>query len=402
MGRLVVANASSVADEPLAMGIPSYITGANGKKRIYLHSISVAPRGANWAADMKLYLMKGFTGNELAASGAATALFSSVAAYESDFTAGVDSWADSGAGAPTLSGNETIGGVDDCLKVLADGGGDPLSISRAATRVAATHYKITFDAFCQTGSTLGNADFMGVGLTTAGTTNAIAHNSGNNVKFAADNAWKSFTLYTDDGADTALDLCAFTAQNADTGSLLAADKYVGFKNIKIYPMTNQDDWTPVAEWVWDYAAGNLSKIVNTASKVGQTIAIAPVVGEVFQLKYTHVRSATGVTPTFGGTAGGADPTAGIINEYIVAASTSAELKFTADATLVGTIDDVSLIKMGNPLDPWLQDSVRSGTTLPYYREFLTKQPYSVTGWSLYLTTGGGSCIMDAAIVYEIV
>jgi hypothetical protein len=346
--------------------------------------------------------MKGYTGNELAASGNADATFSSVAAYESDFSVGVDSWADSGAGTPTLSGAETIGGKDDCLKVLADGGGDHLSISRPTTRVAATHYKITFDAFCQTGSTLGAAGFMGVGLTTAGTTNAMAHNSGNNVVFGADNAWKSFTVYTDDGADTALDLCAFTAATTDTGDEIAAAKYVAFKNIKIYPMTNQDDWTPVAEWVWDYAAGDLSKIVNTASKVGQTIATAPVVGEVYQLQYTHVRSATGVTPTFGGTAGGADPAAGIVTEYIVAASTSAELKFTADATLVGTVADVSLIKMGDPLDPWLQDSIRSGTTDPYYREFRTRQPYSVTGWSLYLTTGGGSCVMDATMIYEVV
>ena len=413
MGKILVANNSSIAAHAGYVGVVAP-TMNNAKKRVYLHQVRVSPRGAAIAADVQLYLFDSYTGlgAELLTAPNFVPTFSSTAAYESDFTADTDSWLDSGAGDMVASFNQTVGGKTGCLKMTADVGGDPFQMSRAATRVAATHYKITFDVFCETGSTLGNADFIGVGKTTASTTNALTRNTGNNIIFGADNAWKSVTLYSDAGADTALDLCAFTAKDGSTGSLLAANKFVAFKDIKIYAQETASAaaWTGTMadddDFLWDYRNAELDKVVDNTNAVTSNNLGGVVAGDLYATSYVHVRSATGVTVTFGGTTLDAAPAAGTLVQAtpITTTAASSNLVFTPDATLVGTIDTASVKKLGgvNTNSPYLKDSILTAVTTPHVIEFSTKQPWSTSGWLLYATSAGSSSLMDMSLVYEVV
>jgi hypothetical protein len=327
--------------------------------------------------------------------------------YESDFSSDADTWADTSADTPTISFNQTVGGKDACLKVTDAGGSDLVQIGRAATRVAATFYKITMDVFCETGSTLGAAGFMGAGKATACTTNALTRNSGNNVVLGADNAWKSITIYTDAGANTALDLTVFTAADGSTGDELAGAKFIAFKDIKIYAMTNQAAWTHGTandDFLWDFANEEADKVVNNTTALTSNDVVDVFENDMYRSSYVHTRSATGVTTTFGGTTLDTTPSAGTFTEIFgITTDGTSNLVFTADATLVGTIDTTSLKKLeGVNLGTYfLKDSIRSGTTLPYVRKFETKQPYSTEGWMLYATTGGSACIMDMTMTYEV-
>lgn len=158
------------------------------------------------------------------------------------------------------------------------------------------------------------------------------------------------------------------------------------------------DWTKGADWT--IAAGVASKATAGTTSLEQEIT-APVVGDIYKLSYGLTETASGITPSFAGDTAPADAGTGTHNPILVAASTEATLGFLADATAVVDLDNVSLIKYGSNVTYWMHDSIRSGTTDVYKRTF-NKQPWSKDGWSLYLTTGGASCILDVVITYEIV
>lgn len=407
MGRLFATSASSGTAGEGYVGVVAPATN-NAKKRVYLHEVRVSPRGADFAADVQLYLVNTYTGlgPELLTAPNFVPTFSSTAAYTSDFSADADSWADTTADNPTIAGNQTVDSVTECLKVTDAGGTDAFQIGRAATRVAATHYKVTFQYYAEAACGLS---FLAMGKTGAVTTNALTRNSGNN-HTVVEGAWTTCTLYSDAGASTALDIVAVTAKDGDTGDAFGGGKYIALKNIQIFPMTNQTAWTGTMadddDFLWDYRNTELDKIVNNINAVSSNNCGSVVAGDLYANTYTHVRSATGVTVTFGGTTIDTDPAAGTYTgiNAVTTSAASSNLTFTPDATLVGTIDTCSLKKIGGLRldDYFLKDSIRSGTAAPWVKNFDSKQPYSTTGWALYGTSGGAACIMDMTMTYEVV
>lgn len=158
-------------------------------------------------------------------------------------------------------------------------------------------------------------------------------------------------------------------------------------------------WTKGTSWT--IAAGVASKATDETTSLSQEIT-APVVGDLYKLSYDLVETASGITPSFAGDTAPADAGAGTHVPVLIAASTEATLGFLADATAVVDLDNVSLKKYGSTVAPTMHDSIRSGTTAVYKKTFETKQPWSHTGWSLYATPGGASCILDIVMTYEIV
>jgi len=414
MGRLLSVTGSSVANNGLFVGAACPTTG-NQKKRMYLHSIDVCNR-LDWAAAVDLYLFNTYTGlsAEKLTAPNLVPTFSSTAAYDTSLAGAwdtdADDWVDTGADNPTVARAATIGGRADCLKITDVGGTDAIQIGRPATRVAATFYKITFEAFYETGGGVGaGAAFWGVGKTTACTTNALTRNGGNNQATGADNAWEDVVLYSDAGANTALDIALFTADNGATGAAFTgAGKYVAIRNLKIYAMTNQTAWTHGTaddDFLWDFRNAEADKIVNNTTALTSNQIGGAVAGDLYLSGFTHVRSATGVTVTFGGTTIDADPAAGTFADPFVVTTTGASnLVFTADATLVGTIDTCTLKKVGgcNVNTLYGKYAIPDVQTVPKRIEFHTKQPYSTSGWGVYATTGGAAVVMDITMLYEVV
>jgi hypothetical protein len=152
---------------------------------------------------------------------------------------------------------------------------------------------------------------------------------------------------------------------------------------------------------WTIAANKASKATAATTALSQEIT-APVIGDIYQLKYGIVKTANGITPSFGGDTAPADVVTGSYVPVLVAASAEATLAFTADATADCDLDDISLIKYGSNVTYVMHDTIRSGEAAQYKRTFETKQPWSRTGWSLYATTGGASCLLDITITYEVV
>jgi hypothetical protein len=179
------------------------------------------------------------------------------------------------------------------------------------------------------------------------------------------------------------------------------DNYTGEELVTNGAFAADTDWTKGSGWT--ISAGAAHKVTAATTAISQEIT-APVAGEIYKLSYGLTETASGITPSFGGDSAPADAGTGTHTPVLLASSTEATLAFTADATAVVDLDNVSLIKIGSNVvaNNVLHDSIRSGTTLQYKRTFETKQPWSNTGWGLYLTTGGASCILDVVVTYEIV
>lgn len=178
------------------------------------------------------------------------------------------------------------------------------------------------------------------------------------------------------------------------------DTYTGTDLVTNGAFATDSDWTKGTGWT--ISSGAAHKVTAATTALSQTISPAPVAGDIYRLTYDLTETASGITPSFGGTNGGADAGTSSVDEIIVASDTTATLAFTADATAVVDIDNVTLKLYSDLSAALIKDSIRSGTTDPYVRKFDTKQPWSQTGFSLYATTGGASCIMDMVMVYEVV
>ena len=160
-------------------------------------------------------------------------------------------------------------------------------------------------------------------------------------------------------------------------------------------------WTKGTSWT--IADDKASKAVDETTALSQEITGA-VAGEVHELVYTLTETASGITPSWAGFTYTADAGTGTHTELGLAASAEATLAFTADATAIVDVSAVSLKKVASTLSTeyLLHDSIRSGTTDQYIRTFPVKQPWSDKGFSLYVTSGGASCIIDMTMVYEVV
>jgi hypothetical protein len=404
MGKLQVVSGASEANKAMFVGTDSPANLVNNKnRRVYLHSISAAPRGANWAADVELYLFDTFNGvgDELVTDGDMAPNLED-ASYTSDFTSTVDGWTDIAGAAMTITANQTIDSVEDCLKCVADGGGDESSfvVGGEIWGVAGKAYELKFDYFAETG---GNMSFWGGGLGAGSTTIRFDEGAGQQVT-VVENAWTTAKLYITGGTEAAdIHLTAFTAKGGETADTLAANKYVAFKNVTIRELTNKASWTQGEDWVVNFALETATKGTAATTALAQTLT-APVAGEIYKSVYTLTEAATGITPSFAGTGMPADEGAGTFTEYFVASDTTASLTYTADASAIVTLTDVSMKKMTGlgTGTYFMKDSIRSGTTLAYNRDFESKQPWSRNGWGLYLTTGGSACIMDLTMTYEVV
>jgi hypothetical protein len=72
MGRLFTAHAvSEAANLETVLGIASPpVSNGGGNRRVYLHEVRIAPSGADFAADVSVYLTKEFSNTELVTNGA--------------------------------------------------------------------------------------------------------------------------------------------------------------------------------------------------------------------------------------------------------------------------------------------------------------------------------------------
>jgi hypothetical protein len=178
------------------------------------------------------------------------------------------------------------------------------------------------------------------------------------------------------------------------------DTYTGTDLVTNGAFAADSGWTKGTGWT--ISSGAAHKVTAATTALSQTITPAPVAGDIYRLTYDLTETASGITPSFGGTNGGGDAGTGAIDEIIAATDATATLAFTADATAEVDVDNVTLKLYSDLSAALIKDSIRSGTTAPYKRTFETKQPWSQTGFSLYATTGGASCIMDMVMVYEVV
>jgi len=177
-------------------------------------------------------------------------------------------------------------------------------------------------------------------------------------------------------------------------------EYTGTNLIDNGTFASDTIWTKGADWT--IAAGVAAKAVNGTTALSQAINNPVVVGDYYQLTYTLVKTANGLTPSLAGDTAPADQLSGTHKPVLLAASTVQTLAFTADATAVSTLDNISVVKFGSAVNYWLKDSVRSGAVESYHRSFESKQPYSTNGWSIVATGAGAATIADLTVTYEVV
>jgi len=105
---------------------------------------------------------------------------------------------------------------------------------------------------------------------------------------------------------------------------------------------------------WEFGTGWLpttekaTKTAGTASDLTQSIAITA--GKKYQVTVTvSGRTAGSVTPDVGGTNGTARSTNDTFTEFITCGSTDTNIRFEADATFNGSIDNISVKEFTQPM-----------------------------------------------------
>jgi hypothetical protein len=417
MGKLKVAKISSEANSPVGLGIASgrATTGrqrratTGHRRNMVIHGYSVAPRGADFAADVQCYLMDTYGGlsSELIQSGDMTGDADATADYTSDFSADADSWVENTNGDLTFTGNQDKSGKTDTLKILADAGGDPASFKRAGAITNAVRYKVTFSYFAETGH---GCAYWALGMLNDVWDEGFDHDAGNHPAIAS-NAWTDVTLYgLADG--TTLELCAVTTQNGQTEDTLVGTKSIWLHNIQAFPMDtgNDGDWTRSdnTKLYWDWYNGKMDADASGA-------ATATYAGTNNVLKTNAIyRSAATISSYVAGdlwlTAGGvtfADMDANNTYTRHFVATAATALVLNADATGDGDFDTISLKmeRQGDQVTPLtLSDSIYNHTirtallqpqVVPFPKPIMTDD-----GWFMYFTTGGASCILDINVFYE--
>jgi len=146
--------------------------------------------------------------------------------------------------------------------------------------------------------------------------------------------WVTHTVYLNAGAD----YDTFFMRVSMTGA-----GNIEIKNIKLEPIT-LTEWTEGTGWAPQATAVVLTekanKIAGTAANLEQSSCTAKR-GKTYHIISTLTVTAGSLTTEFGSTNGRALTSTGIHSEYITAIDND-YIRFKADATFAGTIDDVSI------------------------------------------------------------
>jgi len=165
------------------------------------------------------------------------------ASYTSDFTSGADSWAN--AGRATVTGNsDSVGGVDDTLKIIADATSGASHYARRNSATATRRaYRIKFDYYIPSGQTVDGFQF---GLQTTLNQFSTTGSWQTNVSFEVNDLSSGdlFLYLTDGGSQT-------VAGNAE-------NEYVALKNITVVPIgaVCELDGSSAGSKVWGDKSGN--------------------------------------------------------------------------------------------------------------------------------------------------
>jgi hypothetical protein len=427
MSRIYVAKGSSAVNAPFGLGI----TGAEGNNRnIKILGYSVASRGADFAADVQIDLMAGYSGlngTDLAFTGTeslGTAVYdaSLAGAWDTD----ADSWVEKTDGDLTFTGNidKTDGAATaktNCLRILADAGGDPFSLQRAGTTTNNLYYKATFWFMQDTGAGIS---FLGLGSAGDAWDETYDHDGGSHHTCGDENTWELVTLYGKaDG--TALELAGFTTKNGNTEDTLAGTKNAYLQDFKLYQVTDAQsnlvsDWVPSAEthFGWHGAdagfscdAGNGGTLTWTAT--GEEVATS---GDLYKIVVTQADYvAQNITITGFGDAAFTLPAAdGTYTIYCESDGTDTVI-LTADGTGDADVKAISIQKvMGSggtglanagvtTVNSLYHHTIQNGDVqgkdmIPFPGGGL---PVGNAGWWMQFTPGGASSILDVNVFYEI-
>jgi len=122
--------------------------------------------------------------------------------------------------------------------------------------------------------------------------------------------------------------------------------YVDVTNNELADLATNGTFAADTDWTkgtgWTISAGKANKSAGSASDLAQTPSKI-VENQAYYLTFTvSSRTAGSITPKVGGTSGTARSTNATFSEYVVAGS-DGTIKFSADATFDGKIDDVSIV-----------------------------------------------------------
>lgn len=170
---------------------------------------------------------------------------------------------------------------------------------------------------------------------------------------------------------------SFSGNGSQTAFTLSADLGTEEKDLMIFinkglqsVVTNgtfatDTDWTKGAGWTIAAGVATATGAISTA--ISQTAPVTLVEGQAYRVTYTITRSAGGLIPSIGGTAGTERTASGTYNEVIVCGS-SQTIAFTGNG-FTGTLDTISI----NP-------AVSSGA------DYVAPTSYTVNGTALTFTS----------------
>jgi hypothetical protein len=370
-----------------------------------VHGYTVAPRGADFAADVQTYFFRQYYGAVERVGTTDTGPDLSTAVYTSDFTASAQGWVDLGGGNPTISYNATGGGVAGCLKVLSVGG-DAMSIKKPTTCTSGKHYKLVFDHYLDAGH---GVVAWGLGDDGDAWNLGFDHDAGEHPACGAGGAWVTDAAIYGIADATDLEFCGFTAVNNQTRDLLVDTKALYLKNMVLYEITNDGHWTRSADadFHWDMADETFDADASGAATITENTAAGTLVsGGIYKSTATISSWVAGDIWLSAGGVTMADMDAnGTYTRHLVATAATG-LVVNTDATGDGDVTDISLKRemktstTGLALsDSIFNSTIRSGQTKTEVVTF-PKPVLTNDGWFMYFTAGGASCILDINVFYE--
>jgi len=257
--------------------------------------------------------------------------------YTSDFSATVDGW---GGARVTITANvddiPDAAGYDDVLRIVCtDVTNNTHWAGKGTTWTIGLTYKVSLEYYIPSGQS--NIDGISIG------DGAVAGTPAQGTL----GAWTAYTCHIKP-ASTQIYVFA-----TDGGSVVfqdaGGDDIFYIKNV-VVDNTTATNWTAGTGWapqVVSFAlTGKMGKVAGTASDLEQDISAEAL--KLYKNTYTATRTAGTLTPQIGAVDGAAISASNTYTDYI-AASTTGNLKFQADAAFAGTVD-VSTAKEVTSLD----------------------------------------------------
>lgn len=412
MSRFYVAKGSSAVNAPFGVGV----TATEAKNRnMIIHGYSVASRGADFAADVQVHLIPGYSslGDNLFFTG--TESLTSV--YTDDFATDADNWVELPDGDMTFAGAQTVATRTDCLKITADAGGDPFGMKRPTTTTNNVYYKLTGQFYQESGAGIS---FLALGAAGDLWDQVYDHDAGNNHTCGTEGNWEDFTLYGKaDGTD--LEVVGVTAKNGTTQDNLGATKYCAFRALTLSSCGDVDDWTPSAEthFGWDGTdqafscdAGNGGTLTATATGTGLAVS-----GDIYRIDVTQADYvAQSITVTAFGDAAWTVPAADGTYTFYAESDGTDTVILTADGTGDGELGTVRVRKLfgadTTPLglddydgvslsDAMYKNTIPNGDVRTNYVNFPIPVHVGTRGWWMQFSPGGASSTLDVNVFYEI-